>query len=63
MLKRRDGRYWPRQRSSLWRKVNARSQCSSVVEVVSSDPRSGGVERVGCRVPDQHRALGACHWR
>ncbi len=57
VLKRRDGRYWPGQRSSLWREVKTRAQCSSVLEVVSRDPRSGVVERVGCRVADDPRGL------
>ncbi len=63
VLKRRDGRYWPRQRSSLWRKVKARSQCSSVLEVVSSDPCIDVVERVGCRVAgDPQRLTWAVVW-
>lgn len=57
VLKRRDGRYRPGQRSSLWRKVKTRAQSSAIVAIVARDRSSGLVERVGCRVADDPRRL------
>jgi bifunctional non-homologous end joining protein LigD len=57
VLKRRDGRYRPGQRSSTWRKVKARSRCSAVIEAAARDRESGVVERVGCRAADDPQRL------
>lgn len=63
VLKRRDGRYRPGERSLLWRKVKTRSQSEAVLEVVARDRSSGVIERVGCRaVDDPARLTWAVVW-
>ncbi len=57
VLKRRDGRYRPGQRSSLWRKVKTRAQSSATVAIVARNRSSGLVERVGCRAADDPQRL------
>jgi hypothetical protein len=60
VLKRRDGHYRPGERSSLWRKVKARSQYSAVLAVlavVARDRNSGLVERVGCHTAEDPERL------
>ena len=57
VLKRRDGRYLPGQRSRSWRKLKTRATSTAVVEVAVADSRSGIVERVGCRAADDPERL------
>jgi ATP-dependent DNA ligase len=57
VLKSRDGRYLPGQRSRSWRKLKTRATSTAVVEVVVADRSSGIVERVGCRATDDAERL------
>jgi hypothetical protein len=57
VLKRRDGRYLPGQRSRSWQKHKTRASTQAVVEVAIPDRASAVVERIGCRAPDDPERL------
>ena len=52
VLKRRDGRYLPGQRSRSWRKHKTRASSAAIIEAAIADPASKIVERMGCRAAD-----------
>ena len=63
VLKRRDGRYLPGQRSRSWRKHKTRASTPAVVEVAIADRASAVVERIGCRAADDpDRLTWAAVW-
>ena len=63
VLKRRDGRYLPGQRSRSWQKHKTRASTPAVVEVAIADRASAIVERIGCRAADDpDRLTWAAVW-
>ena len=63
VLKRRDGRYRPGQRSSSWRKVKTRARTRARLELVHLDRDTKRAQRVACRAAhDPTRRTWAVVW-